>query len=108
MATESKAYRDPMSLVVMHSWTRANVLHDAPRSDQPQGHDERATLEIATICESMTVATQCNAAMHSASKRKVLKVLLRGRQSENRLKFNLRSQGSHNFWGRLMSLKPRP
>lgn len=49
IATDSKQYRDPHSIIVMD----AKSLYDALRSEQSQGDDDRCALEISIIRESV-------------------------------------------------------
>ena len=51
IASESTAFVDPLSIVVMD----AKALFDALHSEQPQGDDERSALEVAIIKESLVV-----------------------------------------------------
>ena len=122
IATESSGYRDPHSLIVMD----AKELYDALQSDQPQGQDERATLEIAIIKESMIVVrarprwiphnlnpTDGLTKMVGAHMEPMLKllqsnefcieqeeaVLERGKQGAHRLKLGTKNHGNDQFLG---------
>ena len=122
-AKESKAFRDPRSIVVMD----AKALFDGLCSEQSSGDDDRSALEIAIIKESILAVqgrprwiphnenpadalTKVEGA-HAQPLLRLLQsnqfqieeeddVLQRGRQSESRLKMNSRtSVGTSNSLG---------
>ena len=120
IANESKAYRDPNSVVIMD----AKALYDGLNTDQSQGEDERSALEMAVIKESLLITrgrprwvphnvnpadalTKVDGA-HTEPMLRLLRsnafrleeeteVLSRGRQSDNRQKSALGR--NNNFWG---------
>ena len=122
LAKESNHFVDPRALAVVD----AKALFDALLSDQPQGQDERASLEISIIRESLTVVlgrprwiphnrnpADSLTKLHGAHVEPMLEllstnsfcieeeqsVLQQGRQSENRQKIGLKGHGNRIFWG---------
>ncbi len=122
IANESAEYRDPKSLAVMD----AKALFDSQNSEQSQGEDSRAALELAIIKESLRAVrgrarwiphnvnpsdslTKMSGA-HTEPMLKLLKtncfrieeesdVLSRGKQSDSRLKVSTQTAGTLSFGG---------
>ena len=122
IANESAEYRDPKSLAVID----AKALYDSLNSEQSQGEDDRAALELAIIKESLRAVrgrarwiphnvnpadslTKMSGA-HTEPMLKLLKkncfrieeeseVLSRGKQSDSRLKVSTQTAGTLSFGG---------
>ena len=117
LAKESQSFVDPRALAVVD----AKALFDALLSDQPQGQDDRASLEIAIIRESLTVVlgrprwiphnrnpADSLTKLQGAHVEPMLELLrtnsfcIEEEQSvlsENRMKVGLKGHGNRIFWG---------